>query len=83
MDVDDAIHQPRLDVSGTDVVTLMSSMDEVLKTTLTDRYPGSRIRPNGVSPMFFGLPQVILQLPGGEGVGGCFIPSPHARVVAA
>jgi hypothetical protein len=33
--------------------------------------------------MFFGLPQVIEQHPAGEGVGGCFIPSPHARVVAA
>ena len=83
MDVDEAVHQARLDVSGTDVVTLMSSMDEIFKTALADRYPDSRIRPNGVSPMFFGLPQVIQQHPGGEGIGGCFIPSPHARVVAA
>ena len=83
MDVDQAVHQARLDVSGTDVVTLMSSMDEIFRRTLADRYPGARVRPNGVSPMFFGLPQVIQQHPAGEGVGGCFIPSPHARVVAA
>jgi gamma-glutamyltranspeptidase/glutathione hydrolase len=83
MTTDMAAHQPRLDVSGTDLVTVMDSMDEDIITTLQKSFAETRVRPNGVSPNFFALPQLLEREPSGEASGACFIPSPHAKVSAA
>ena len=83
MDIDAAVHQARLDVSGTNMVTLMADMDPQIIERLRAHYPQTRIRPNGVSPNFFGLPQIVQRKSDGSFSGGCFIPSPHAKVAVA
>jgi len=82
MDIDTAIHQARLDVSGTDLVTLMSHMDPAIIDSMQSLYKETRVRPNGVSPNLFALPQIVQRKADGTFSGGCFIPSPHAKVAA-
>jgi gamma-glutamyltranspeptidase/glutathione hydrolase len=83
MSTGDAAHQPRLDVSGTDLVTMMDSMDEGIIAAMEASFAETRVRPNGVSPNFFALPQLVEREASGAASGACFIPSPHARVSAA
>ena len=83
MSVDDAVHQPRIDVSGTDLVTIMEHMPPDIVASLRRRYAETRVRPNGVGGFAFGVPQVVLRDRNGGLAGGCFVPSPTARVVAA
>lgn len=78
--VDEAVHQPRLDVSGTDQVTLMASMGEAIIDEFEKNYPNILVRENGVSPNLFALPQMVQRRADGGLEGGCFIPSPHAKV---
>ena len=80
MTVHDAAHAPRIDISGSDMVTIMSTMPEDIINKLTWAYPQSRVRANDVSPAFFALPQLLRRRPSGELEGACFIPSPHALV---
>ncbi|MFP6808442.1 MAG: gamma-glutamyltransferase [Pseudomonadales bacterium] len=83
MTVDAAAHQPRIDISGTDLVSLMEAMDEEILQAMQQHFTETRIRPNGVSPNFFALPQILERSPSGDASGACFIPSPHAKVSAA
>ncbi len=83
MSVDDAVHQARLDVSGTDLVSLMSHLDPELIDAMRRHYPRTRVRPNGVSPLLFALPQIVRREASGGFTGGCFVPSPNAKVSAA
>jgi gamma-glutamyltranspeptidase/glutathione hydrolase len=80
MSVDEAVHQGRIDVSGTDLVTIMASLDNEIISGLTNHYPHTSVRINGVSPNLFALPQMINRSTAGQLSGGCFIPSPHAKV---
>ena len=83
MSVDEAVHQARIDVSGTDLVTIMEHMPAGVVAALLRRYAETRIRANGVSGFAFALPQVVMREANGDMAGGCFVPSPNARVVAA
>jgi gamma-glutamyltranspeptidase/glutathione hydrolase len=83
MEVDAAVHQPRLDVSGTDQVTLMEQLAPDVLALLEASHPDTQRRPNGVAPNFFALPQVVQRHADGSATGGAFIPSPHAKVSAA
>jgi hypothetical protein len=58
----------------------MDSLEPDIISGLQNRYLETAIRPNGVSPNFFALPQVIKRNADGQMEGGCFIPSPHAKV---
>ena len=80
MTVDDAIHQPRLDVSGTEQITVMDHAEPEVIASLIKSFDQVAVRPNGVSPNLFALPQVVKYLEGAQISGGCFIPSPHAKV---
>lgn len=82
MDAGQAAHQPRIDVSGTEMLSMMSDLPENVADLLKSHYPEHRVRANGVSPNLFALPQLILQSEG-QAQGACFIPSPHAKVSAA
>ena len=82
MDAGQAAHQPRIDVSGTEMLSMMSDLPENVADLLKSHYPEHRVRANGVSPNLFALPQLILQSKG-QAQGACFIPSPHAKVSAA
>ena len=83
MNVDDAVHCPRLDVSGTDLVTMMAHMPAETVDVLRRRFGETRLASNGVSGFLFALPQTVLVRPDGGMSGGCFVASPTARVVAA
>lgn len=83
MNVEEALHQPRVDVSGTNLVSIMDSMSDEAVTLLESGFEQTRVRSNGVSPVLFGVPQLILWNPRGGSQGGCYIPSPTAAVVAA
>lgn len=83
MSVEDAVHQARIDNSGTDMITIMSHMDPEVIAALAEEFESTRLRPNGVSPNFFALPQMIQREPSGKMQGACFIPSPHAKVTPA
>ena len=83
MNVDDAVHCPRLDVSGTDLVTMMAHMPAETVDVLRRRFGETCIASNGVSGFLFALPQTVLVRPDGGMAGGCFVASPTARVVAA
>ncbi len=82
MDVNRAAHEPRLDISGTDLVTMMDSLNPAIADRLKTTFDETRIRPNGVSPNFFALPQLLERSTSGQASGACFIPSPHAKVSA-
>jgi gamma-glutamyltranspeptidase/glutathione hydrolase len=83
MSIDDAVHQPRLDVSGAEGITVMDEIDPLSLDLLKESYPEITIRPNGVNPNLFALPQLVQLEASGKATGGCFIPSPHAKVSAA
>jgi len=83
MSVEDAAHQPRIDNSGTNTVTIMDGMPEEILERLKQSHPDAIIRPNGVTPNLFALPQMIERKPDGQNTGACFIPSPHAKVTAS
>ena len=83
MNVNDAAHQPRLDNSGTEEVTVMDHLDPAHIEALKRHFPELRVQPNGVSPNLFALPQIVHRSADGGMEGACFIPSPHARVVSA
>ena len=82
MTIDEAVHHPRLDVSGTDQVTVMQHVDKAVLTKLEQSFPNLALRPNGVNPNLFALPQIIRREKSGSMTGGCFVPSPHAKVSA-
>ena len=83
MSVDDAVHHPRIDVSGTDLITIMANMPTSIAARLRAKYPRTETRQNGVGGGLFALPQLVKREPDGTLAGGCFVPSPTARVVAA
>ena len=83
MSVDAAVHQPRIDVSGTDLVTIMRGMPSPVATALRARHENTQMAPNGVGGFLFALPQIAARRADGTLAGGCFVPSPTARVVAA
>ena len=80
-DVDSLLHHPRIDVSGTDCVTIMANMDEATIQHLEKHFSNTRVRMNGVSPVLFGVPQMVARGWDGELTGGCMIPSPLAAVI--
>ncbi len=80
MSIDDAVHTPRIDVSGTDLVTVMDHAPDDVVNHLKQTFTNVQVQPNGVSPNLFALPQVVKRNVEGGAEGGCFIPSPHAKV---
>jgi gamma-glutamyltranspeptidase/glutathione hydrolase len=83
MTVEEAVHQGRIDVSGTDLVTVMDHLDDSIVASIQSSHAEVAVRPNGVSPNLFALPQVVQRNADGRMSGGCFIPSPHAKTAAA
>jgi len=83
LSVDDAVHKSRIDNSGSEVITIMDSMPGDIVDQLMNSFPQSRLRPNGVSPNHFALPQLVENVSNSSNTGGCFIPSPHAKVSCA
>lgn len=83
MDTTTALHQSRVDVSGTDLITIMDHMNEEIIDHLRKNFSNTLIRKNSVSPGLFGVPQLVVMAPSGLISGGCFIPSPVSQAISA
>ena len=81
MDTTDALHQARIDVSGTDLITIMDNMDRDSIEHLQHKFSNTLVRKNAVSPGLFGVPQLVVMNLSGSMSGGCFIPSPVSQAV--
>ncbi|MYD46559.1 MAG: gamma-glutamyltransferase [Gammaproteobacteria bacterium] len=81
MDATDALHQARLDVSGTDLITIMDTMNPEIIGVIRDHFSNTKVYKNSVSPGLFGVPQLVVIEPSGSMSGGCFIPSPVSQAI--
>ncbi len=83
MSVEDACHQPRLDVSGTPLVTLDARLPAAVVDHLAQRHQVTRAQ-HGVYPALFACPNLVARDENrGLNVGGAFVMSPWSKVVAA
>ncbi len=81
MDVERAMHQPRVDVSGTDLVTLDTRLAPGVVEALSAAHR-TRVRPDGVYPNLFACPSMVGFDPSrGVSAGGAFVASPRAAAV--
>jgi gamma-glutamyltranspeptidase/glutathione hydrolase len=81
MSVDEAIHQPRLDVSGTQTVTLDSRLPPDVIEAVSSAHRTSTM-PNGVYPNLFACPSIVGHDPqSGRNTGGAFVVSPRASAI--
>ena len=78
MSLDTAIHQPRLDVSGSDTVMLDQALPKDILKTISLSHQ-TQVVPNGVYPNLFACPSVACHDPNeNENVGAAFVVSPQA-----
>jgi gamma-glutamyltranspeptidase/glutathione hydrolase len=83
MNVDDACHQPRLDVSGTPLVTVDARLPVDVSDRLAEQHTVARAQ-NGVYPALFACPNLVARDENrGVNSGGAFVMSPWSRAVAA
>lgn len=82
MNTGDAMHQPRLDISGTELVTLEDRLSADVIERLAQLHQ-TRVRPNGVYPNLFACPGLVGFDPATKrSSGAAFIASPRAAAVA-
>lgn len=82
MDINDAVHQPRVDVSGNENVWAMDHFSDDILDALRAKYETTKVRSNGLGGNQFAVPQIVAARPDGQFEGGCYVPSPHAAAVA-
>jgi len=83
MSVEDACHQPRLDVSGTPLVTVDARLPVEVSDALAEHHEVVRAQ-NGVYPALFACPNLVARdLNRGINSGGAFVMSPWSKAVAA
>jgi gamma-glutamyltranspeptidase/glutathione hydrolase len=81
MSIDEAIHLPRLDVSGSETVTLDSRLPPDVVEAVSSAHR-TRIMPNGVYPNLFACPSVVGHDPASRtNTGAAFVVSPVAAAV--
>ena len=80
--VDEAVHTPRVDVSGNENVWVMDHMPESTIEALEKRYSrDAKVRPNGLGANQFAIPQIVHAKSTEEFAGGVYVPSPHACAI--
>lgn len=83
LSVDAAFHQPRLDVSGSDIVTLDAKLPTAVRTQLAQQFKTLDAQ-HGVYPALFACPNLVsFDHNSGQQTGAAFVPSPWAQVSAA
>jgi gamma-glutamyltranspeptidase/glutathione hydrolase len=82
MDLNDAAHQPRIDVSGTETVLADHRLGEAVIGNLAGKF-STEVVQNGVFPALFACPNLAARKPDGGFVGAAYIPSPWSKVSAA
>lgn len=82
MDLDQAFHQPRIDVSGPDTLVLDDALGEDIRANLSSQFSCESAR-HGVYPNLFACPNAVGTHPiSGEQMGAAFVPSPWSAVCA-
>ena len=79
MTLEDAFHTPRIDVSGSDLVTVDQRLDPAARSTLAERWTTAALSPSVVSA--FACPNAV-QDKGDVRHGCAFVQSPWAGVAA-
>ena len=82
MTIDEAVHQPRVDVSGNENVWAMGHFSTEILDALRTKYESTKVRANGLGGNQFAVPQIVAARPDGQFEGGCYVPSPHAAAIA-
>ncbi len=82
LDLDAAAHMPRIDVSGSDLVTLDGRIDPAQRAELDGRF-NTQTMQAGVYPPPYACPNLVQQHPDGRQSGAAYIFSPWAGVAAA
>lgn len=83
MGVEEACHQPRLDVSGTPLVTLDVRLPASVCDALAERFDTRRVQ-HGVYPALFACPNLVARdEERGLNTGGAFVMSPWSQAVPA
>lgn len=78
MDLDAAVHQPRIDVSGAPPVIIDDRLDGATVKRLSENY-ATCVTPHGVYPALFACPNVVTRDDNrGVNAGGAFVMSPWA-----
>ncbi len=83
MPIDDAVHHPRIDVSGTDLVTVDPRLPAQVRAALAGRFRAEE-HLSAVYPVRYACANLVAR--GGElsgNAGGAFVMSPWAAAVAA
>lgn len=81
MSLDDAMHAPRIDASGTEEVSVDPRLDSSIVEALL-RGRTCTVAEQGVYPGRYALPNVVGQQPDGEFVGAAYVLSPTAHIAA-
>lgn len=79
MGLNEAFHQPRIDVSGTDLITIDRTIGPEDATQLERRFAQVRRVQHGVYPALFACPNAVATQAGRQ-TGAAFIMSPWAQV---
>ena len=80
MNVDQAVHAPRVDVSGNENIWVMDHFDESIIAALVDRFGAQdvKVRKNGMGSNQFAVPQIVNRDSQGTYSGNAYVPSPHS-----
>lgn len=82
MTLEEAAHTPRLDVSGTETVTLDTRLEEKIQARLNEKFQ-TRTAINGVYPAMYACPNAAGMAANGNQSGVAYITSPWAQTIAA
>ncbi len=82
MDLDAAMHQPRIDVSGGDAITRDRRLPADVAAALGPVGPASESE-NGVYPALYACPNAVVETADGRRQGAAFVASPWAKASPA
>ena len=80
LSVDQAVHAPRIDVSGNQNIWVMDHFNESVIAALYDRFGTQdvKVRKNGIGANQFAIPQIVHRDSHGAFSGNAYVPSPHS-----
>ncbi|MGF1527790.1 MAG: gamma-glutamyltransferase [Candidatus Competibacterales bacterium] len=81
LDLEAAFHTPRLDASGTSLVTVDAQVPQGARAQLAQRFESVTTAVHGVYPNLFACPNAVGWQVDGSQRGAAFVPSPWAAVV--
>ena len=82
MDLESAVHQPRIDVSDADRITRDRRLPAEVQAALAAVAPTSESE-NGVYPALYACPNAVIETADGRRQGAAFVASPWAKASPA